>query len=136
MCARSCAKSCVGGRFGMMLSLFLEDAKFLDQIPANHLPHILPFFSFLLFLLLLVLFFFDSFLASKQMPSPCLISTWALFAVTEKSIITCKPKHFRAQKDNYAFFPKKSHLAKPLLPMFQLSVPVLQIKAPLRGKKI
>lgn len=42
--------------FGMMLSLFLEDAKFLDKIPANHLPHILPFFSFLLFLLLLVLF--------------------------------------------------------------------------------
>lgn len=42
--------------FGMMLSLFLEDAKFLDKIPANHLPHILPFFFFLLFLLLLVLF--------------------------------------------------------------------------------
>lgn len=42
--------------FGMMLSLFLEAAKFLDKIPANHLPHILLFFSFLLFLLLLVLF--------------------------------------------------------------------------------
>lgn len=75
MCERSCEKSCVGGRFGMMLSLFLEDAKFLGKIPANHLPYILPFFSFLLFLLLRVLFYSSS--ASKQMPSSSLISSWA-----------------------------------------------------------
>lgn len=46
--------------FGTMLSLCMEDAKFSYTIPANLLPLILAFFSFLFFLSLVPLFFYSS----------------------------------------------------------------------------
>lgn len=60
--------------FGTMLSLCMEDAKFSYTVPANLLPLILAFFSFLFFLSLVPLFFHSS-LGFKWMPSPSLIST-------------------------------------------------------------
>lgn len=42
--------------FGMMISLCMEDAKFSYTVPANLLPLILAFFSFLFFFSLVPLF--------------------------------------------------------------------------------